>query len=141
MSNPLPSALTRGSELRRLAPPWPAGRPAQWRMRLLDLFDRFLLHLEHERRCSLGTIQAYRRDFLQFLAWLDRTLEAERAASIRPKTIRTHELTHLTTDRVRSWQVSLSMERKLATGAIRRKLYALGAFCKFLVGTGAMGAG
>jgi site-specific recombinase XerD len=108
-------------------------------MRLLDLFDRFLLHLEHERQCSRGTLQAYRVDFLQFLAWLDRTLEAERAAGLRPKKGGTHDLLHFTTERIRAWQASLSMERRLSPAAIRRKLYAMSAFTKFLVGTGTIG--
>ena len=139
MNHSLPPALTPAPALRRLASLWPAGRPARWRMKLLDLFDRFLLHLEHERQCSRGTLQAYRLDFLQFLAWLDRTLEAERAAGLRAKKGGTHDLVHLTTERIRAWQASLSMERKLSPAAIRRKLYALSAFAKFLVATGTVG--
>jgi site-specific recombinase XerD len=108
-------------------------------MKLLDLFDRFLLHLEHERQCARGTLHAYRVDFFQFLAWLDRALEAERVAGLRPKTGGTHDLLHFTTERIRAWQASLSMERKLARAAIRRKLYAVSAFAKFLVATGTIG--
>jgi site-specific recombinase XerD len=108
-------------------------------MKLLDAFDRFLVHLEHERQCAPGTLVAYRTDFLQFLAWLDRTLELERAGGTKRTLVRPNDLGYLTADRVRGWQASCSIERKIGPAAIRRKLHTLRSFGKFLVRTGALG--
>jgi site-specific recombinase XerD len=108
-------------------------------MRLTDAFEAFLRHLEHERQCSPLTVVAYRADFYQYLAWLDRTLEMERAQGVRRPITRPNDLAHFTTERIRAWQASLSLERRLSPTTVRKKIHALASFTKFLMRTGAIG--
>jgi integrase/recombinase XerC len=88
------------------------------------LLDRFLDHLTHEKRCSVHTVAAYRRDLEQFEAFL-RSVGGREGAE------------HATDKVIRMWM----MDRMGAgTGArsVNRKLSALRAFYRFARTVGAV---
>lgn len=107
-------------------------------MQILSAIDHFLRHMEHERHASEYTISGYRRDLSQFLIWLDRTLALEAAQGQRPPRTRPNDLAHFTPERIRAWQASLSIERRLHPNTVRRMLHAVSSFARWLTRTGAV---
>lgn len=77
--------------------------------------DAFLRHMEHEKRCSPHTLDAYRRDITSYLDFLD-----ERGWTIQ----------RVSTRQIRSWLVDL--HRSLAVRTVNRKLSAIRSFYAFL---------
>jgi integrase/recombinase XerC len=100
-------------------------------MRLLTTMEAFLRDLE-ARQCSPLTIVAYRADLLQFIAYVDRELQLEHAVGAK-RARATDDLAQFTPERIRAWQASLSLERKLSATTVRKKLHALASFAKFCV--------
>lgn len=77
----------------------------------------FLDHLNHERRCSQHTVQAYARDLKQFTGFL-----LEHGAK--------DDLLGATQLEVRSWVVSL-MQKGISPRSVRRKLSSLRSYYRF----------
>lgn len=87
------------------------------------LTDRYLDHLQHEKRCSLHTAAAYRRDLGQFSAYaLEFGLKEPEQA---PDKL------------VRGWMMQL-MEQGVGARSINRKLSALRGFFRFARTTGSI---
>lgn len=88
------------------------------------LLERFLEHLSHEKRCSVHTVAAYRRDLEQFEAF-------QKAATGR------EGAEHATDKVIRMWMMERMGE---GTGArsVNRKLSALRAFYRFARTVGAV---
>jgi integrase/recombinase XerC len=84
--------------------------------------DRFIAHLQYEKRYSSHTIIAYCNDLGQFYAFLH---DQYGITDIRQVT---HSL-------IRSWLVSL-MEQKISPRSVNRKLTTLKSFYKFLLNEG-----
>jgi len=80
--------------------------------------DSFIQWLEAEKRSSIHTVEAYRRDLRQFQDYLLTTYELE-------------EMSEASTPMVRSWLVEL-MESGLAKRSIHRKLSSLRSYFRFL---------
>jgi integrase/recombinase XerC len=85
------------------------------------LTDRYLDHLLHEKRCSLHTVSAYKRDIEQFVRFIG-------GFGI--------DLPEQATDKlVRAWMMSL-MESGVGARSVNRKLSALRGFFRFARITG-----
>lgn len=80
-------------------------------------YQKFLRHLQFERRYSTHTLTSYQTDLEQFFEFLDKTYQVKDVK----------EITHFY---VRSWIVSL-IEFKIGTRSINRKITALKSFFKF----------
>ncbi len=89
-----------------------------------DLVEAFLKHLEHERRLSVHTCQAYGTDLSQFLAFLQ-----ERQAAERPN------VAQVDRDEVRAFLGSLNASG-FGRRSIARKLASLRTFFSYLCRTG-----
>ncbi len=81
--------------------------------------DRFLKHIQFEKRYSAHTLAAYSRDITQFQQFILQQFELSEFAVV------SHQ-------HVRSWMVSL-VEQKISARSINRKLSALKTFFKFMV--------
>lgn len=77
--------------------------------------DAFLRYMEHEKRCSPHTLDAYRRDITSYLDFLDG---------------RGWTIQRVSTRQIRSWLVDL--HRSLAVRTVNRKLSAVRSFHAFL---------
>lgn len=84
--------------------------------------EQFLLYLRHELNRSQHTVSAYRRDILQFAAWLSSTESA------------VIDIDSVTTADIRTWLSQLA--RTEATSSIRRKTQSLRAFFRWMVKNG-----
>jgi len=83
----------------------------------MDIVDKFLAHIQDERRFSRYTIIAYKTDLEQYVSFLfSKNLTVEQA---------THR-------DIRNWQIAL-MAANITTRSIDRKLSALKTFYKFLI--------
>lgn len=91
-----------------------------------DHLAAFLRHIASERRGSVHTVDAYRRDIDQFFTFLRETGGAV-------------DIAMLTAGTIREYLYVLS-ERKLTKKSIARKLAALKSFGKFLVASGCLEA-
>ncbi len=81
--------------------------------------DIFLAYLQHEKRYSGHTVEAYRTDLEQFYQYILETFEINSIS----------EVSHLY---IRSWMAQMA-ENQLTTRSINRKLSSLRAYCKFLL--------
>ncbi|MCY1521789.1 Tyrosine recombinase XerD [compost metagenome] len=81
------------------------------------LIDKFLIYLQHEKRYSLHTVQAYETDLLQFEHFIKTSFE--------------QGLSLATGAQVRSFMVAL-MEDGISANAINRKISTLRSFYKYL---------
>ncbi len=81
--------------------------------------DRFLRHIQYEKRFSQHTITAYRDDINQFIIYLKQQFEISQPSGV------SHSF-------IRSWIVSL-MEEKLNTRSVNRKISSLRSFFRFLL--------
>lgn len=88
------------------------------------MIERFSEYLRLELNRSPHTIEAYRRDILQFAAWLG----ADSAASFRPDTASTADM--------RAWLASIARSESPLT--LRRKAQSLRAFYHWLLKRGAV---
>lgn len=79
--------------------------------------DRFLDHLAHEKRSSVHTVDAYRRDLDQFATWLQQEIGLEGPAQANDKA-------------VRGWMMHL-LEGGTGPRSVNRKLSALRAYYRF----------
>jgi integrase/recombinase XerC len=82
------------------------------------LVSGFLTYLQHEKRYSPHTIQAYRIDLLQFEDYLTTTFDLS--------------ITAIKTTHVRSFMVSL-LDAQLSANAVGRKISTLRSFYKYLL--------
>lgn len=82
--------------------------------------ERFLRHIQYEKRYSAHTQVAYREDIRQFLAYLQEQFSISTDPSVIQATF------------IRSWVVSL-MEAKLSTRAVNRKISSLRSFFRFMM--------
>ncbi|MBX2980421.1 MAG: tyrosine-type recombinase/integrase [Flavobacteriales bacterium] len=80
------------------------------------LLERYLDHLAFEKRCSAHTVSAYRRDLVQFAAFVD--------------TIAPGPIEQAGDKLIRSWMMSL-MEAGVSARSVNRKLSALRGFYRF----------
>lgn len=87
---------------------------------LQDQLDRFLTHLESERRCSANTVSAYRTDLLQLVTFARQKLEQDH---VRADDISVYLL--------RAWLGDLA--RRCATSTVGRKVAAVQTFFRFMV--------
>jgi integrase/recombinase XerC len=87
------------------------------------LIDRYLDHLAYEKRCSVHTVAAYKRDLGQFQAFMERN----GAGGIEHATDRT----------IRTWMMGL-MEEGQSPSSVNRKLSALRGFYRFARVTGSV---
>ena len=87
---------------------------------LQDEIARFVVHLESERRCSPHTVDAYRRDLLQLLAFSSQRLEQQAARA-----------TDVTVYLLRAWLGDLARTRSPAT--VARKVAAVQTFFRYLL--------
>ncbi len=85
--------------------------------------DAFLRYLEQERRYSLHTIKAYRKDLEQFSAFVNM-----QGDDFDPKQIDTSD--------VREWMIQLMQDEGDSPRTVCRKLVAIRSFWKFLMMTG-----
>ncbi|MGK0138676.1 MAG: integrase/recombinase XerC [Algoriphagus sp.] len=83
------------------------------------MVDSFLSYLENEKRLSLHTVTAYKKDLFQFSSHISEVFE-------------TSSPEHANFREIRSWIVSLSNE-KLANTSINRKIASLKAFYAYLL--------
>lgn len=83
------------------------------------MVDSFLSYLENEKRLSLHTVIAYKKDLFQFSSHISEAFE-------------TSSPEHANFREIRSWIVSLSNE-KLANTSINRKIASLKAFYAYLL--------
>jgi integrase/recombinase XerC len=90
------------------------------------LLDRFLDHLAFEKRCSPLTVSAYRRDLLQFQAYLKGLTGQEGAELANDKAIR-------------AWMMDL-LGQGTGPRSVNRKLSALRAFYRFARTIGVVGS-
>ena len=81
--------------------------------------EQFLEYLQYERRYSINTIEAYKRDLTQFFTYLKEQFEIEK----------TEDIGHI---QIRSWIVSL-MDEKNTARSVNRKISTLKSFYKFLL--------
>ncbi|KOH43761.1 tyrosine-type recombinase/integrase [Sunxiuqinia dokdonensis] len=81
--------------------------------------ESFLKYLQFEKRCSLNTIVAYRKDLDQFEEFVFKTVGDFNVLAVDTKLIR-------------SWIVDL-MSRGIAAKSVNRKITALKSFFKFLL--------
>lgn len=81
--------------------------------------ERFLRHIQYEKRYSAHTVTAYREDIRQFFAFLKTQFEIADLALV------SHSF-------IRSWIVSL-MDVGITTRAVNRKISALRSFFRFLM--------
>lgn len=88
-------------------------------VKLDDITDKFLSHLETEQRSSGHTVEAYGRDIRQFAGWLCDSAD-----------ISEFDARSVTTSDVRAWIGSLADEGRTAT-TLRRKAQSLRAFFKW----------
>ena len=86
----------------------------------MNLTDAFLDYLLYERNYSLETIEAYKKDLLQFEAFLRRESGEEKS------------LAEVDAREMRAWMVEL-MDKGRATTTVNRKLSTLRSFYKFLL--------
>ena len=86
----------------------------------MNLTDAFLDYLLYERNYSLETIEAYKKDLLQFEAFLCRESGEEKS------------LAEVDAREMRAWMVEL-MDKGRATTTVNRKLSTLRSFYKFLL--------
>lgn len=89
------------------------------------LTERYLEHLAYEKRCSVHTVSAYRRDLAQFTGFLSE-LGFERPEQATDKA-------------VRGWMMRL-MEVGVGARSVNRKLSALRGFFRFARATGSITA-
>lgn len=82
-------------------------------------YQKFLRHLQFEKRYSSHTLTAYGNDLKQFFAFIEKTYQVNSAK----------EITHFF---VRSWMVSL-IESKIDARSVNRKISTLKSFFKFLL--------
>jgi len=81
--------------------------------------DRFLKHIQYEKRYSIHTLTAYREDNKQFLAYLNDQFQVQELAQV------SHSF-------IRSWVVSL-MDSGMKASAVNRKISSLRSFFRFLM--------
>lgn len=81
------------------------------------LTERFSHYLVYEKRFSRHTVEAYRADLAEFMAYLQSSYSVQDAAEAR-------------TDMVRSWLV-LMMNKGISARSVNRKLSSLKAFYRF----------
>ena len=84
--------------------------------------SEFIGYLQHEKRYSTHTVQAYQRDLEQFFLYLHVNYEATEPA----------EISHI---HVRSWLASLR-ENEIEARSINRKISSLKTFFKYLLKKG-----
>ncbi len=82
-------------------------------------YQKFLRHLQYEKRYSKYTLTAYGNDLKQFFSFINQTYQVNDLGSI----------THFF---IRSWVVSL-MEQKLDSRSVNRKISTLKSLYKFLL--------
>ncbi|PIE06062.1 MAG: tyrosine recombinase [Sorangium cellulosum] len=87
---------------------------------LQDELDRFLTHVESERRCSPHTVDAYRRDLRQLIAFSSDKVERK---SVRVADMNIYVL--------RAWLGDLAKTR--ATSTVSRKVAALQSFFRYML--------
>ena len=78
-------------------------------------FHAFISYLEHQRRLSPHTVDAYRRDLGQFASFCASRLQVLQAGEVDRK-------------HIKSWLADLSGARAMAASSVRRKLSAVKAF-------------
>lgn len=89
-------------------------------LHLQDEIDRFLTHLESEKRSSAHTIDAYRRDLRQLAAFAQERMEGE---TVRAQNVSVYLL--------RAWLGDLARTRSSST--VARKIAAVQSFFRFLL--------
>lgn len=82
----------------------------------------FITHLEYEKRASVHTVLAYRKDLEQFADFLKATFDTDSPEQVGPAEIR-------------AWMIDL-VEQGLAAASVNRKIATLRSFYKFLLQAG-----
>lgn len=85
----------------------------------MNHISEFIGYIQHEKRYSLNTVQAYQRDLEQFFLYLDSTY----------KTTAIGDIDHL---QIRSWLASLK-ENNLESKSINRKISTLKSYFNYLL--------
>lgn len=85
----------------------------------MNHISEFIGYIQHEKRYSLNTVQAYQRDLEQFFLYLSSNYDA-------------HELQSINHLQIRSWLASLK-EDELMSKSINRKISTLKSFYKYLL--------